>query len=202
MSAALAVVPRAGHPDKAAEPSITLAMRRALGLLHAGALYREAGWWRSRAFPDERVPDATVKGLEQRGLVLMQEYEGLYGVRRACIVITPHGRRLYRDKGGVRASLTAPPVAAEAVLREVEMALSLLDRESDALSRELTDIASSRLDASRKVMAAQARLTAIEARLAKLELTRQNLDARRVDLRALVAAAGERLCAELAEARS
>ncbi len=187
--------PEAGQP-------ISLQMRRALGQLHAGALYRTAGYWRSRAFPEEPVRDATVKSLESRGLVLMQEYEGLYQVRRACVVITPAGRRLYREQGGRRSTLTAPPVAAEAVLREVEMALAVLDQESQGLARELAQIGNRRIDANRKMAEAQTRLTAVEDRLAKLERARQSLDARRVDLRALVAEAGERLGATLAEARS
>lgn len=82
------------------------------------------------------------------------------------------------------------------------MALAVLDQESQGLARELAQIGARRHDANRKMAEAQTRLTAVEERLAKLERARQSLDARRVDLRALVAEAGERLGATLAEARS
>lgn len=175
---------------------LTLGMRIALGQLCTGALYREAGRkWRSRAFPGEPVKDSAVMALEGRGYVLLQEYDGLYGIRRACVVITPAGRRAY-GAGGL-SSHTPPPVSAEAVLVEVEAALSLLTQESERLGRELAQVATLEAEARKLEREAQARLKRIETRLTALETARGNLDARRVELRCLVVEAAERLMGEV-----
>jgi DNA-binding MarR family transcriptional regulator len=172
---------------------ISLAMRLALGQLHTGALYLDRyGNWRSREQPSSPVLDKTVRSLERRGLALLQEYEGLQRDRRICAVVTPAGRRAYQ--GGVLAHRTPPPVRSEAILFEIEAALIALDRES----RELTD----KLDGfSSQQFAAQKQLGEIETRLARLERARQSLDARRIDLRALVGHAADRLAETFAEAR-
>lgn len=192
MSAAPAMavsIPPSRQPE---HRPITLAMRTALGFAHAGALYRDANnTWRSRAFPEERVTDATVRGLEQRGLLLLQEYEGLYGIRRACMVITPAGRKAYG--GGRLARHKAPPVQAEAILREVETALALLSVESEALAREQQHANTVALEARRQQALAQQTLDRVEKRLASLAATRAALDARRIDLRCLVVEAAQRM---------
>lgn len=171
---------------------ISLAMRLALGQLHTGALYLDRyGNWRSREQPGSPVLDKTVRSLERRGLALLQEYEGLHRDRRICAVVTFAGRRAYQ--GGVLAHRTPPPVRSEAILFEIEAALIALDRES----RELTD----KLDGfSSQQLAAQKQLAEIETRLARLERCRESLDARRIDLRALVGHAADRLGQALGEA--
>lgn len=174
-------------------------MRIALGLLHAGALFREAGGcWRSRAFPEQPVRDITVRGLEERGLILMQEYEGLHGIRRACVTISVSGVRAYR--GGRLACRRPPPVQAEGVLREIEIALAALDQEAAGLDKRMQALAGTEAQTRRMILQAQDALTAMQSRLAKLERARENLDARRADLRALVAQAGERIAETLTEA--
>lgn len=192
MSAAPAMavtIPPSRQPE---HRPITLAMRAALGLAHTGALYREPNnTWRSRAFPEERVTDATVRGLEQRGLLLLQEYEGLHGIRRACMVITHAGRRAYG--GGKLATHRAPPVQAEAILREVETALALLSVESEALAREQKHANAVAIEARRQQSLAQSTLERVEKRLTALAATRAALDARRTDLRCLVQEAAERM---------
>lgn len=167
-------------------------MRAALGLAHTGALYLEPdGTWRCRAYPEERVRDATVRGLETRGLLLLQEYEGLHRIRRACMVLTPAGRKAY--SGGRLAAHRPPPVQAEAILREVETALALLSLESESLARQQHSAATAAAEARRQQAMAQSTLDRVEKRLAHLASTRAALDARRIDLRCLVVEAAERM---------
>lgn len=178
---------------------ITTAMRIALGMLHAGALYREpGGHWRSRAYPEQPVRDATVRALEERGLARMEEYQGLYGVRRACLTLTLAGSRAY---GGIRSGMTAPPVAAESVLREVEMALQVLDEDGRKLAAQIEALAACETVARRLLAKTTAELQGLQVKLSRVETGRQALDARRVDLRALVFEAGTRIGETLAEAR-
>ncbi len=192
MNAAPAMAPALPPSRQPEHRPITLAMRTALGFAHTGALYREPNnTWRSRAFPQERITDATVRGLEQRAFLLLQEYEGLHGIRRACMVITPAGRRAYG--GGRLAGHTPPPVQAEAILREVETALALLSVESTALAREQQHANNVAIEARRQQTLAQATLDRVEKRLAALATTRVALDARRTDLRCLVVEAAERM---------
>lgn len=195
MSAALP-----SHPVAAMPGPISGTMRIALGFLHTGALYREGNaHWRCRAYPDQPVRDHTVRGMIERGLVRLESYETFYRQRRECVVVTPLGRKAY--SGGRFASQSPPPVAAEAILHEVEMALRLLDDESKGLGAELLRQSATVL-AARKILAqSEANLNGLESRLAKVERSREALDARRVDLRALVAAASERMAQALSEAQ-
>jgi hypothetical protein len=196
MSLAVSSPQPSPQPSAASRP-ITLAMRTALGFAHTGALYREAGGhWRCRAYPNEAVRDGTARALEERGFLLIQEYEGLHRVRRACMVITPAGRRAYGD--GRLASASPPPVQAEAILREVEAALSVLTHESEMLGRQQKAANEAAIDARQKQAKSTQALDRIEARLAELARIRSNLDARRVELRCLVVEAAERMM----EARS
>jgi hypothetical protein len=189
LSAPAAAMPPSRQPE---HRPITLAMRVALGLAHAGALYREGNsHWRSRGYPDKPVQDQTVQALIQRGLLRLQEYEGLYGVRRACVVVTPEGRIAYH--GGSLAAHRPPPVEAEAVLREVEAALATLSAESQQLGREQAAALDAAIEARRNNIMAQATLDRIEKRLAALAASRAALDARRGDLRCLVQEAAERM---------
>lgn len=184
-------------PSEPASRPITLAMRTALGLAHTGALYREAGGhWRCRAYPNEAVREGTARALEERGFLLLQEYEGLHRARRACMVVTPAGRRAYG--GGRLAASTPPPVQAEAILREVEAALAVLTHESDMLGRQQTAANAAAIEARHQQAKATQTLDRIEARLVELQRIRGNLDTRRVELRCLVVEAAERMM----EARS
>lgn len=174
------------------ERRLTHTMRVALGFMHVGALYREANnVWRSRAFQEERVLDKTVRALEAMGLARLQEYAAMYGLRRVCATVTPAGMLVYR--GGRFADRRPPPVQAEAILREVEGALGLLTQESEQLARQQKAANDAALAARQQQARATQALDRIEKRLAELARIRASLDARRVDLRCLVAEAAERM---------
>ena len=181
------------------EPRLTRPMRIALGFLHLGALFREANNpWRSRAYPQERVLDTTVRALEAMSIAKLYEYEGLHGVRRACVTLTPRGMLVYRD--GPHAHRRPPPVQAEGVLREVEQAIGLMDMEAEGLRRQLTMVETSMATARAKITEGERAMASANARLRKLEEGRARLAACRQDLRAFADQACERLGAELAEA--
>ena len=169
---------------------ISLAMRVALGLAHTGALMREPdGHWRCRAFPLQRVLDITVRGLLERGLVEAVSHRGLHD-ERECVALVAAGRARYA--GGPLAGRAPPPVPAEVVLREIEEALAILDRESKELSAALLRDSAALRDCARTI-------AGIESRTAKLARTREALDARRADLRAIIAHAAERMVESLQE---
>jgi hypothetical protein len=174
-------------------------MRIAVGFLHLGALFREPNnVWRSRAFPQERVLDATVRALEAMSIAKLYEYEGLHGVRRACVTLTPRGLLVYRD--GPHAHRRPPPVQAEGVLREVEQAIGLMDTEAQDLHRQLALVEVSMTSARARITEGEQAMASARARLRKLEEGRARLTACRQDLRAFADQACERLGAELAEA--
>lgn len=169
---------------------ITLAMRVALGLAHTGVLIREAdGNWRCRSYPQQRVQDVTVRGLLERGLLTPLSQPGLYEDRE-CAELAQTGQALYG--AGPLAGRAPPPVPADVVLREIEEALAVLDRESQALGAALLRESAALRDCARTI-------AGIESRTARLAATRESLDARRTDLRALVAHAAQRMMETLQE---
>lgn len=189
--------PARSHPPEARR--LSLSMRTALGFLHAGALFLQGrSGWRSRAFPEERVLDRTVRSLETMRLARLQDYEGLHGIRRVCAVITPEGMSLYR--GGRLANRRPPPVAAEGVLCEVEQAMDAMEAEAAGLRRAMTDAAARMASARDLILRGEREMNRINERLRRIEDSRARLATCRQDLRAFTDQACERLGAELAEA--
>jgi len=176
----------------------TLIQRNALRLLHTGALIRAGnGNWYGRAFPQQAVRNETVQALVQRGLVRVETYLGLYDVERACAVLTPAG---HAERCGVKlTSERAPPVAIDAVLRDVEAEIKRLDAEI-ATSRAATLRESEAMrDARRRLAELEAFIARAELRIARIETDRENTISRRTDLRAIVAHAAERVSVTLQE---
>lgn len=180
-------------------PTLTTPQITALRLMRSGALIRAAGGsWYSRAFPAHPVSDVTVTRLVDKGMAIVSAYTGLYEERR-CAVPTPLGEAF--NAGRRYAPVSAPPpVTAEVVLHEVEQAIAVLDRENDALRAQLLQDSATVREGRRTLAKAEASLAAAEKRLAERERARESLNQRRVDLRALVAHACERLGAEIAGA--
>lgn len=185
------VQPGAGRPQQ-----LTTPQRTALRFMRTGALIQAANRsWYARAFPAQPVRDETVQALVARGLAAIGGYRGLYDEERRCAVATPAGEAA---NGGFRLAAAAPPpVSADVILREVEAALGLLDAEAGKLRAQLLQDSAAVRDARRGIAEIEARIAAAEKRLAERERARESLNARRVDLRALVAHACERLGAEI-----
>ncbi len=182
------------------ERRLTLPMRIALGFLHTGALYREAGGiWRCRAFPQERVLDKTARVLEQMGLAELREYEAYHGLRRACLSLTEAGIALYARIGGQYANRRPPPVQAEGMLRETEVALGEMAEQEARLRKQLAAIdAETRQTraASRRI---EDRMASIEAKAQRIEHERATLASCRQDLRAFTVQAAERIGAAISD---
>lgn len=175
--------------------------RRALGLLMTGALYLGAtGTWSCRAFPQQVVRLETIDALVERGLATRHTYAGLHMIERQLAQITPAGMAAYR--GVPLATSKPPPVAAETVMRDVEQAMALLDRDIAALhAQNMRDSAAVR-ETRRSVARIEATITATEANIAKREAARDALERTRISLQVLVAHAAERLAETVSEARS
>ena len=182
-----------------AMPTLTTAQVTALRLMRSGALIRAAnGSWYSRAFPAQPVSEITVTRLVDKGMATVSAYVGLYEERR-CAVPTPLGAAF--NAGRRYAPVSAPPpVTAEVVLHEVEQAIAVLDRENDALRAQILQDSAAVREGRRTLAKAEASLAAAEKRLTERERARESLNLRRVDLRALVAHACERLGTEMAGA--
>jgi hypothetical protein len=175
MGAVVALAPRA--PAAPERPQLTLPMRIALGLLHAGPLYLtgsradhgSVGRWRSRARPDAIVLDQTMTALERRGYATMRDYSA-GEVRRWCAQLAPAGEAAYRAVGGLYAG--APRLAPD-----VELTLERLD---DALARigaELNGLGEAAGQVGPRIAAARAEIEAATADCARFtariaELTR------------------------------
>lgn len=176
MGALVALAPRASAAPE--RPQITLPMRIALGLLHAGPLYLTgtraahgaAGHWRSRQRPDASVVDATVEALERRGFVAVSDYDA-GGLRRWCAQLTAEGEAAYRAVGGFY-------VGAPRLAPDIELTLEGFD---DALARiagELTTLGEGAAGIGPRIAAARteietatrdaARITARIAELTRL----------------------------------
>lgn len=196
----MSAVPERGAQGLAPRAN-TMAQRTALRLMHTGALLRAGGNtnWYCRAFPKHPVRDDTLQSLVKRGLARVESYRGLYLDERECAVLTPAGEAV---NCGVRiAAPPPPPVAAEVVLREVEAALAVLDADAQKLRAEILQDSAAALEIRRTLAEAEAKIAQAEKRLHQRERARESLNQRRVDLRALVAHACERLGAEIAGAR-
>lgn len=180
---------------------VSLSMRIALGFLHTGALYREpSNVWRCRAFPGERVLDQTIRAIEHMGLAELREYEGHHGIRRACMSLTPAGIELYARIGGKHANRRPPPVEAEGIIRETEVAIDEIAEQEERIARQLAMIDAE----TRETRAAAERLAAtmarLEAKAGRMQHERERYAASRQDLRAFTTQAAERLGAAISEA--
>lgn len=191
MGAVVALAPRA--PAAPERPQLTLPMRIALGLLHAGPLYLtgsraehgSVGHWRSRARPDAIVLDQTMTALERRGYATMRDYAA-GDLRRWCAQLAPEGEGAYRAVGGLYAG--APRLAPD-----VEITLERLD---DALARigsELADLARAAAAIGPRIQAARDEISlAIRdneratARIAELTRLAGSLSGHRDAMRALL----------------
>lgn len=201
MSGAAPVI-AAAEPARPHSPlrRVSLSMRIALGFLHTGALYQEpSNVWRCRAFPGERVLDQTVRAIEHMGLAEMREYQGLHGERRICVSLTPAGIALYARIGGKLANRRPPPVEAEGVIRETEVAIDEIAEQEARIARQLALIeAETRATraAADKIAQAMARL---EVKAGRMQHEREQFAASRQDLRAFTTQAAERLGAAISE---
>lgn len=193
----------AARPARAIPPArrITLSMRIALGFLHTGALFREPNnVWRCRAFPEERVLDRTVRAVEEMGLAELREYVGHHGMRRACMSLTEAGAELYREIGGKLANHRPPPVQAEGIIRETEVALDEMAEQEARLAKQLAMIDAETRETRAASKRIEARMAAIEAKAQRIEHERATLASCRQDLRAFTAQAAERIGAAISEA--
>ncbi|PZU95599.1 MAG: hypothetical protein DI527_00895 [Chelatococcus sp.] len=183
----------------AAPPRLTLPQRVVLGFLHAGALFRgPGGSWRSRAFPQERVLDGTVRALERQGLAQLREIVGRHDQRRCCAVITGAGMAAYR--GGRLEARRPPPLAIEGVLDEVEQLEAEFGARESRIDRALAALEAEMRETAAAQARVEARLRTIETKAARLDHERQTLAAGRADLRAVATQACERLGTELGRA--
>lgn len=182
------------------ERRITLPMRIALGFLHTGALYRDPGeLWRCRAFPAERVADKTVRALEEMGCAELHEYIGHHEQRRCCMALTPAGAALYASIGGKLAGRRPPPVEAEGVLRETEIALGEIAGQEALLAKATAAIRAEALATREAAARIERMLAKLEGRAATLEHERSRLAGARQDLGAFVRQAAERIGAAIGE---
>lgn len=190
-AAGLAVVPIGIRPS--GRP-LTLPMRTALGYLHTGALFFGGGnIWRCREFSDERVSDRTVRALEDAGFALLQEYEGMHGVRRVAASLTSAGIVAYRSLGGRFARRRPPPFLAEATLYEVEKTVETFGSEEERLQGEIDELGRRSHAARRLITEAESAFRKIDERISRLELQRERLATCQVDIRAIADQAAQRL---------
>lgn len=156
MGAVVALAPRASAAPE--RPQITLPMRVALGLLHAGPLYLtgsradhgSVGRWRSRARPDAVVLDQTLEALERRGYVAVSDYAA-GDFRRWCAQLTEAGEAAYRAIGGLY-------VGAPRLAPDIELTLEGFD---DALARiggELATLGEAAAGIGPRILAARAEI--------------------------------------------
>lgn len=191
--------PQAGN--RPPERRITLPQRIALGFLHTGALFREPnGTWRCRAFPQEYVLDTTARAIERMGIAEMREYRGHHDLRRVCLSLTEAGIGLYARIGGKFASHRPPPVQAEGMLRETELALGEMVEQEERLARQLALIDAEARETRAASRRLEARVAAIEAKARHMDHERATIAACRQDLRAFTVQAAERISAAVAEA--
>lgn len=185
-------------PGPAVVPRPTsLAQRNALRLLHTSALIRAAnGNWYCRAFPAQPVRNETVRSLKQRGLARIETYQGVYE-ERACAVLTPAG---HAERCGVK--LTAdrpPPVALDAVMRDVEAQIKRLDAEIAASRSATMRESQAARDARRRLAELEALIARCETRIAAIETDRENTIRRRTELCAIVDHAARRVSEVISE---
>jgi hypothetical protein len=185
MSPVLAFVPQA------APRQTSLPQRNALRLLHTSALIRGPnGNWYARTFPAQPVWDNTVRALAQRGLVRIESYQGMYELRE-CAVLTPAGEA---ERCGVRLTTERPPpVALDAVMRDVEAQIKRLDAEIAASRSATMRESEAARDARRRLAELEAFIARCETRIAGIETERENTIRRRTELGAIVAHAVERV---------
>ena len=201
MSGAAPVIAAAQPARPAPLRRVSLSMRIALGFLHTGALYQEpSNVWRCRAFPEERVLDQTVRAIEHMGLAERREYQGHHSIRRVCIALTEAGIELYARIGGKLANHRPPPVQAEGIIRETEVAIDEIAEQEARLARQMAMIATE----TRETRAAADRIAAsiarLEAKAGRMEHERATLASCRQDLRAFTTQAAERIGAAIVEA--
>ena len=191
MGAVVALAPRA--PAAPERPQITLPMRVALGLLHAGPLYLtgsradhgSVGRWRSRARPDAVVLDQTVEALERRGYVAVRDYVA-GEVRRWCAQLTPDGEAAYRAIGGLYAGAPRLPPDVEMTLERLDDALAHVGSELESLAREAAAIGP-RIQAARDEIGHAIRDNErVTARVAELTRLAGSLGGHRDAMRALL----------------
>ena len=201
MSGAAPVI-AAAEPARPLPPlrRVSLSMRIALGFLHTGALYQEpSNVWRCRAFPGERVLDQTVRAIEHMGLAELREYQGHYGIRRACMSLTSAGIELYARIGGKHANRRPPPVEAEGIIRETEVAIDEIAEQEERLARQLALIdAETRATRAAADKIAQT-IARLDAKAGRMQHERERFAASRQDLRAFTTQAAERLGAAVVE---
>lgn len=192
MGAVVALAPRASvAPER---PQITLPMRVALGLLHAGPLYLTgsradhgaAGRWRSRARPDAVVLDQTVEALERRGYVAVRDYAA-GELRRWCAQLSPAGEAAYRAVGGLYAGAPRLATDVEMTLERLDDALARVGSELEGLAREAAAIGP-RIQAARDEIGLAIRDNErATARIAELTRLAASLGGHRDAVRALLA---------------
>ncbi len=183
-----------GGAASAARP-ISLRMRIVLGYLHAGALLLQAArdarahaHWRSRAFPEERIADATVRALEERQLVEIAEYQ-VGETLRCCAVLTAAGREAYRAMGGRYAGARAVPPAAEALVAKFDDAIAAIAGEMENLSQRAAAMLAQAEEARRMMAAAVKDGEAIARRIAELTRLNGHLSTLREEQRAMLTGA-------------
>jgi DNA-binding MarR family transcriptional regulator len=185
----------------APERRITLPMRIALGFLHTGALYRGPGnIWRCRAFPQERVLDRTVRALEEMGACALREYLGHHDMRRACMALTEAGIALYAKIGGRLAHHRPPPVQAEGVLRETEIALDEMAAQEALLAKAIAKIDEETRATREAADRIEQHLATLQAHAARFDDERSRFASHRQNLGAFARQAAERLGAAIVEA--
>lgn len=183
----------------ATAPRLSLGMRTVLGFLHAGALFRgPGGSWRSRAFPQERILDRTVRALEALGLAQLREYTGLHDVRRCCAVITSAG--MQRHRGNLADRRRPPPPQTEGLLHEVEQLEAEIGERQTKLDKALAAIDAEVRETRAAALRIENRAKAIEARAARLDTEREQIATSRASLRAVTAHACQRLGDEMVRA--
>ena len=191
MGAVVALAPAAAAAER---PQLTLPMRVALGLLHAGPLYltgtraaqAASGHWRSRQRPEASVVDATVEALERRGYVALRDYEAA-GMRRWCAQLTGEGEAAYRAAGGLYAGAPRLAPEVELTLERLDEALARIGADLAALAREAAAIGP-RIQAARDEIGLAIRDNErATARIAELTRLAGSLTGHRDAMRALLA---------------
>jgi len=193
----------AAQPARTLPPArhVTMKQRVALGFLHTGALFREyGGIWRCRAFPKEKVNDITVRFLERAGLAVLREYEGHHGLRRACLCLTEAGIALYAQIGGKYRTRRPPPVQAEGILRETEIAMGEMAEQEARIAKQLALIDAETRETRAASKRIEERMARLEAKATTFERERAKWASCRQDLHAFTTQAAERIGAAISEA--
>lgn len=173
-------------------PRLPSSQRLALRLLHAGTAYRLAeGHWRVRRFPEQAIANETMRSLIRSGLARSESYAGAIdpAERRELAQITVAGKQAYAGVGA-----PAPiPLPAERVLVEIEEALPALAERSAELNRALARAEAELAHCRAGRAELDDNVRRIEAHLAELAQAGRSLEARRADLRRVVAQIADQL---------